>query len=724
MIAFQLAAKATRDALFLDSFAVSALPSMVMTAAVVSLVLAFVATRALTSAGPTRLIPIAFASSAALLLVEWALVSSARRAVAVVVYLHFSGLGAVLISGFWSIVNERFDPRTAKRQIGRIVAGGTVGGFLGGLLAERVGDLLSVTAMLPILAAMHFVCAWLVLGIRSDGQERRPAPVGGQDESSSGISIIRRTGYLQAIIALVVLATVAEGMLDYVFKARVQDQFGGGSLLRFFAVFYTGVALLTVVVQATVSRFSLERLGIGRTVAVLPLSVVAGGAAAIMVPRFAAILAARAAESVFRNGPYRAGYELLYAPLAPRQKRATKTLVDVGVVRVGDVVGAGLVQIALMVGLAAAGVLLSVAIAISFAAVVVALGLQRAYVRQLEKSLLSRAGQVDLSGAQEAATRTAMLQSAGGLGWSILAPSATEERISEPRHTPREVRPARSSAPGGLVLDDETSRVVELRSRDVDRVRGTLEEPLTDGLVAYVIPLMAWDDVATDAIGALRKVSARVIGQLVDRLVDPDESFAVRRRIPLVLATCPSPRAVDGLLAGLEDPRFEVRYRCGRALSRLLEQNADLAVDRKRAHAAVMREVAVDKGVWESQRLLDRMDDEDWSPVMDKMLRDRANRSLEHVFTVLSLFLPRKPLQVAFKGLHTDDRYLRGTALEYLESALPEEIRRALWPFLEDTRGQGHERRSANEVLSDLLESNASIVVNLEALRKKRDSAS
>ncbi len=55
---------------------------------------------------------------------------------------------------------------------------------------------------------------------------------------------------------------------------------------------------------------------------------------------------------------------------------------------------------------------------------------------------------------------------------------------------------------------------------------------------------------------------------------------------------------------------------------------------------------------------------------------------------------------------------------------MPEEIRKALWPFLEDTRRKGSERRSPNQVLSDLLESNASIVVNLEALRKKRDPES
>ncbi len=157
-------------------------------------------------------------------------------------------------------------------------------------------------------------------------------------------------------------------------------------------------------------------------------------------------------------------------------------------------------------------------------------------------------------------------------------------------------------------------------------------------------------------------------------------------------------------------------------LSRLLELNPKLTVPRDRAYGIVLREVAVDRGVWQSHRLLDRLEDEEWSPVMDELLRERANRGLEHVFTILSLVMARQPLKVAFRGLHTDDTLLRGTALEYLESALPEPIREALWPFLEDTGARRH-GRSAGDVLADLLASNQSIAVNLEELRRKRGSS-
>jgi hypothetical protein len=86
---------------------------------------------------------------------------------------------------------------------------------------------------------------------------------------------------------------------------------------------------------------------------------------------------------------------------------------------------------------------------------------------------------------------------------------------------------------------------------------------------------------------------------------------------------------------------------------------------------------------------------------------------------LLSLVLPRQPLQVAFRGLYADDPMLRGTSLEYLESILPPHVRDALWPLLEDHRPRVPTARSREEILADLVRSNESIAINLEELRRR-----
>jgi hypothetical protein len=88
MIAYQVAAKATRDALFLSSFSASALPAMTIASAVFSVLMVFVVSKLLGRFGPARVLPAGFAGSALFLLVEWLLLRSWPRPVVVAVYLH------------------------------------------------------------------------------------------------------------------------------------------------------------------------------------------------------------------------------------------------------------------------------------------------------------------------------------------------------------------------------------------------------------------------------------------------------------------------------------------------------------------------------------------------------------------------------------------------------------------------------------------------------------
>src|SRR3954470_3305154 len=201
IIAFQLAGKSTRDALLLSTFGVKALPAMVIAAAVLSLILTIGLARVMARSRPSRLVPRLFLLSAVLLLAEWVLACQSRRASAILVYLHITGLGALLVSGFWAIVNERFDPSTARRTIGQITAGGSLGGLLGGLLPERVGAVLPVTALLPILALLQLLAAGLVLEVERGTPEDIGSPERIPDSGplGSAVRILRGSPYLTAL---------------------------------------------------------------------------------------------------------------------------------------------------------------------------------------------------------------------------------------------------------------------------------------------------------------------------------------------------------------------------------------------------------------------------------------------------------------------------------------------------------------------------------------------
>ncbi len=711
MITFQIAGKATRDALFLSSFGVDALPGMVIAAAVVSGVVSVVLARIMARTRPSRLVLRLFALSAVLLLAEWGLVAQARRPAAVILYLHFTALGALLVSGFWAIVTERFDPRTARRTIGHITAGGSIGGLLGGILPERVGATLSLTAMLPVLAGLHVLSALLVLGVEYGASYPHQAhePMPGTEPQPGAARILRASPYLLGLAALVTLTSAAEGVLDYVFKAQVSSAATSGeALLRLFAVFYTVTALLGISIQVTTLRGVLGRLGIARSASLLPAGVSLGAVGALIVPGLTSILLARGAEVVLRSSIFRAAYELLFTPVAPREKRATKLLIDVGAARLGDVVGGALIAAALVLAGAAAGkILLGVSVALSIGALAVARRLHVGYVSALEGSLQRRAGEVPDPLQDEG---SALLQTVGGFDLSGIRQRAGFTAFVPPVQL--------TSAP---LQDSPASSLQQaLASGNAGEIQRALAaEPVPPDLIEPAIELLAWDEVAPQAIKALRAVARTETAVFARHLLDPEEDFAIRRRLVTVLAASRRREAFQSLFEAMRDRRFEVRYRAARALSYLAREIPGLQVEGDRVFEVVLREMAVERSIWETRQLIDLPDD-DTSPMEAEVLRGRASRSLEHLFTLLSLVLPAETVRLAFHGLHTGDRHLRGTALEYLETVLPEVVWQKLWPFLDEGEFQtSRPGRTSGQAMQELLASQESIVIALAAVRRR-----
>jgi hypothetical protein len=393
-----------------------------------------------------------------------------------------------------------------------------------------------------------------------------------------------------------------------------------------------------------------------------------------------AITLTRAGESTMRGSLFRAGYEILYTPVAATERRAAKSIIDVGFDRIGDAIGGGAVRfILLLAPQVQYSAIMFMTLLGSAATVAVASRLNRGYIQTLERNLRERALELNLSDIQDLTTRTTVLNTMWGVREGI------KQRLPEPADT---LKNSTTSSPTVGDIDPRLQEIISLQSRDRDRALSILwrDEELTSALIPHVIPLLAWDSVATEAIRALQKVAPKYVGTLADALLDPYEDFAVRRRIPRVMAVCGTQRAADSLILGLADIRFEVRFQCGRALAIMVAKHPEINIVESGVFDMVLKEVAVNRPVWEGHRLLDRLEDSEPGTFADEFIRSRANQSLAHVFTLLSLVLSPEPLKIALRGLNAGDENLRGTALEYLESVLPPVIREALWPFLEDHR--------------------------------------
>lgn len=691
LVAGLVAAKATREALFLTTFPASMLPRVMTASAIASVGAVLLMARAMARFSPRRVLLWGLAVAGGLVLVEWGLTFVLPRVAAVVVHLHVATFGATLLSAFWSMINERFDPYTAKRVMGRIGAGAAIGGIVGGGLAFLAARSLPVPSMLLSVALLDLLALALVLRLPRAGRpaslERkaaagRAAPV----RLLAALRILREGSYLRHLAWVVLLGAFMESLLDYAFNAQAAASLPRGPrLASFFAAYQAGVSVLGFLAQSLVTRRSLDALGLSGTVGLRPLAVALSSIAALFDPRLLTLLVARGGHAVLTTSLFRSGYELLFTPIPAESKRPTKTIIDVGFDKLGSVLG-GLVTLA-VVGFAAqaeARILLGLVVLAALLSFLVTSWLNSGYVSALEASLRSGAIRLTPDEVKDATTR---------FFYTIATDRETLVRGPEL---------------GGIArppeVDPLLQAIADLRSGQRGRVLRVLpagRDP-DPALVAFLIPLLAKDSVLGEVVKALRRVAERASGQLLDALLDPKQEAVVRRRIPRVLVAAPTPRVAQGLLHGLDDPRFDVRARCGLALVRIQERNPKVKVPRDAAFAAALSELQREAPAEGGEGVLGTHDE-----------------VVDHVFMLLSLVLEREPMQIASRALHSEDRALIGTALEYLETVLSDDLRRALWKRLKVGVREGTAARPSQEVLDLLLRSSDALKAPRRPLRRK-----
>jgi hypothetical protein len=661
LVAQQVVGKALRDTLFLGSFGVEKLPYAMIGAAVLSGVLVVALSRAAVARSPRRVARSALLVSAALFLLAWAVSGGSPRAAAVVTYLHAGALSAASVSVFWSVVSESFDPYSARASVPRIMAGATLGGVIGGLVTWRAAAWLEPRHLLPLGAALNLISLAAVSRL-GGGAGHGHAP-----ETVSWRSLTRELPYLRSVALLVLAGALTQAVLDYLLSATAVSSLGRGArLLSFFALFQTAVGFLSFLLQVGVSRSALERFGVGPVLATSPALLLVGVLAAIFAPPLAATVLLRGTDGIVGASLHRSAYEVLFAPLEPHKRRASKPLLDVGFDRVGMLLGSGIV--AAVVAAAAAGartVLLALVAALAVVRVLLSPRLQAGYRRSLADGL--RQGKVALShvGVLDRGTVGSLSQAAGELNRPALL-AEIEKLQAEQARSPRPEGGARLSiaafdlpvcpdlgdGDAGSREDDVLACLVALRSGDAERARSVLRRRRTEPLLGpQVLELLADDRVARDAADWLTVQYPPPIGLLADALLAERLSEHARRRIARLLGKIDDPRAAEALLLALSKVPTGVRPGVAQALARSA-----------------------------SRRRLPR------EPLLEAATRAAAEppsgdgrAELDVVFDLLAAAYPREPVHSALRALERGGAE-RGTALEWLDVRLPHEVKLALWP--------------------------------------------
>ncbi|MFE1597320.1 NTP/NDP exchange transporter [Methylobacterium sp. ID0610] len=262
-----------------------------------------------------------------------------------VFFVWLSIFNLFVVSIFWATIVDVFDTEQGKRLFGFIAAGATLGAITGSaftaVLARDVP-----TALLLIAAALLLEVA--VFSMRrlarlSDALRREPGAsteaIGGG--VIAGITRALTSPYLLAISLFLLLFSITSTFLYFEQAAIAKRSFPDrGAQTAFFASVDLAVNALTLGVQLFLTGRIVRRLGVGLTLAILPLVSVLGFGLLALSPTITAVVVFGVLRRAGNFAIARPVREVLFTVLPREDRYKAKSFIDTVVYRLGDQVGA------------------------------------------------------------------------------------------------------------------------------------------------------------------------------------------------------------------------------------------------------------------------------------------------------------------------------------------------------------------------------------------------
>ncbi len=247
------------------------------------------------------------------------------------------------VSVFWSFMADIFTDSQAKQAYGYIAAGGTLGGFLGPMLAQSLVKIVGVAPLLLVSASLLMLCVFCILKLSHWAGVNRLRGINETDliggSMWAGLRLVWSTPLLRALAGLMIFG-VGVGTLLYNEQAAIAKIYFSTTEAR--TQFYSRIDLwinaLTLLIQLFLTRALLNRYGVTPLLLIPALAILIGFAAltASPVPMLVAVvqIATRAGEFSLAK-PAR---ETLYTRVDRESRYKGKAVIDTVVYRGADLI--------------------------------------------------------------------------------------------------------------------------------------------------------------------------------------------------------------------------------------------------------------------------------------------------------------------------------------------------------------------------------------------------
>ena len=338
------------------------------------------------------------------------------RGVGYTFYVWLSVINLFSTSVFWAFMVDVFDVDQGKRMFPFIGIGGTLGALAGGRGASFISGLTEspyLPAGLMLIGAGCFALAIAVMlildrragasdlsrlgvgtgnGPTADDGGTADADGGRRDGSGArigggaleGLRAVFTSPYLLGVGLWVVFMAISNTLI-YFTQANVilgaTDTFS--QRVGSFADFDSLAQFGTLLTQIFITTHLIRKLGVGWTLAILPLVTVLGFVVLAVWPIYGVMMIFQAVHRATRYAISRPSRETLFSVVPPAEKYKAKPIVDVFLYRGGDLTGAGIDSLFAMLGLTLAWVAMSTA-PLAGMWIVLSIALGRAQARRVD----------------------------------------------------------------------------------------------------------------------------------------------------------------------------------------------------------------------------------------------------------------------------------------------------------------------------------------------------
>ena len=281
------------------------------------------------------------------------------RGVGYTFYAWLSAINLFVNSLFWAFMVDIFNVDQGKRMFAFIGIGGTIGALIGGWATNVISgstDSIYLPVGLMLIGAGFFAGAILIMltldrmAVGSEysrlGERGTAAAAPGERIGGSffdGATAVVQSPYLLGIAVFIVFLAISNTLI-YFTQANViiesTDTFS--QRVGAFAQFDALAQGATLITQIFITTRLIKKLGVGWTLAILPLVTVAGFAVLAIWPLYGVMALFQALHRATRYAISRPARETLFSVVPPSEKYKAKPLIDVFLYRGGDVAGAGI----------------------------------------------------------------------------------------------------------------------------------------------------------------------------------------------------------------------------------------------------------------------------------------------------------------------------------------------------------------------------------------------